>query len=583
MKHSHVKLLTWLLAIISFTYNVQAQSGDYVTLQGRQFKLKGQDFYPVSMNYIIDIVHNDQYEFHIAPHHSYFNSNYYECGNEQDCFNEIVDDFNTIKSLGFNSIRLVGLEFGAQKQNGTYTTSPAFKSKDNNNTEMITFISSNYANMFSFIQRVLDAAALADIKVQLLVGGKKIDTNSFRGPYLSYLQSIALHFSGNSTLYSYDFKNEPLYFDNKNYSKEEVCNLVEDWHLAIKNNSTYHLTTLGLATSSEVAEWDPGVLKLDFLSFHLYSDSLDIVESEIKWISETSRLPWIIGETSFAASISDTVGQGTLQDQRVFAKATLEITRDCGGSGYSWWMYQDVDWGFPEMEDYFGLVNHQNNPKPASMEFTLFNSDIQGGTCIVPSNYYNFYEYSNYNISGVIKDQNNQPIKNAVIIGWDANWENMAKTYSQYNGQFTLYADTSIKIVRATAVGASVYVNHNATGYLNISLNQFQPVQDITVNNIEIQLGENKNYEASNSINSFNVTVKGNGSSGGECSMKATQIVKLSPGFLAQKGSYFHAYNEPICGACNNFSGFSKIDTKGERPPRPISPKREMPKAPIDK
>ncbi len=392
-------------------FKAQAQSSSFVSLQGKQFKLDGQDFYPVSMNYIVDIVHDNQGNFYIAPHHSYFASNYFECQNEQDCFNEVVDDLVAIKNMGFNSIRLVGLEFGSvADQNANYTTYPAFRSKDINNNSMTTPITSNDSNILYFTQKAFDAVALADIKVQLLVGGKKIDDQTFRAPYLAYLQTIASHFSANSTLYSYDFKNEPLYFDNGNYSKGDVCSLVEDWHLAIKNNSTHHLTTFSLAMSSEVGEWDPGVLKLDFLSFHLYSDILDVVKSEIKWISETSRFPWIIGETGYPASTSGSGGQGTLQDQRDFAKATLETTRDCGGSGYSWWMYQDVYWGDPNMGDFFGLLNHQNITKPASIEFGLFDPNVQGGTCATPSNYYNFYGYSDYSISGIVKNQNNQPI-----------------------------------------------------------------------------------------------------------------------------------------------------------------------------
>lgn len=581
-------LILWLFLIVLSTFEAQAQSSSFVTLQGKQFKLEGQDFYPISMNYGVEIVHDDNEGYYIAPaaHYRAVDPGY-DCSNPADCFQEILDDLNTIRGMGFNSIRLVGLGFGSvrpwnwQALGLNWTTYPAFISYNHQlgNLQIIP-VTAPYNNMFSLIESALNAAAQADLKVQLLVGGKKIDDQTFRAPYLAYLQSIASHFSTNSTLYSYDFKNEPLYFDNGNYSKGDVCSLVEDWHLAIKNNSTQHLTTLGLATSSEVGEWDPGVLKLDFLSFHLYSDILNVVKSEIKWISETSRLPWIIGETGFPASNDNEIpsGWGSLQDQRGFAKATLEMVRDCGGSGYSWWQYSDVEW-----EPGFGLIHRNNILKPANLEFNTFDPNIQGGSCITPPNYYNFYGYSNYSISGIVKNQNNQPIKNAVITGWDANWQNSVRTYSQSNGQFTLYSNNPINIVFTTAVGASIYKNYSSSGYLNVSINQFQPDHDITVNNTTVQSGQSQNYEASNSINSSNVTIVGNGSTGGNCSMKATQIVRLNTGFSAQKGSRFHAYNAPVYADCNYTSNYLKRAIKEEQnPPQSKSPKLDFFAPPFD-
>lgn len=421
MKEIYNINILWLFFFTFLVLNIQAQNSNFVTLQGKKFRVKDQNFYPLSMNYIVDIVHNNQGDFYIAPHHSYFTSNHFECQNEQECFDEVLNDFITIKNMGFNSIRLAGVEFGPQiDQNGNYTIYPAFKSKDIDNNSMITPLTSNYNNIFYFIQKSLDAATLADLKVQIIVGGQKIDDQTFRVPYLAYLQSIASHFSDNSTLYAYDFKNEPLYFDTGNYSKGEICNLVEDWHLAIKNNSPQHLTTLGLTTSSEVKDWNPGILKLDFLSFHLSSNIFDVVKSEIKWICETSRLPWIIKGTDYAGSTSRTGKQRTIQNQRNFAKATLEM------------------------------------------------------------------------------------------------------------------------------------------------LNQSQPVQDIIVNNTTIQVGESQNYEASNSINSLNMTIEGNGDTGGNCSMKATQIVRLKTGFSAQKGSYFRAYNAPVYADCNYTTNYLNRNTKEE-------------------
>lgn len=548
-----------LLLSLNVAFLTIAQNSDFVTLKGKQFKLNDQNFYPLTMNYYVDIVHDIQGNYFVAPHHSYYESNHFECENKEECFNDLINDFITIKNIGFNSIRIVGLSFGLIKdQNDIYTSFPAFISKDLDNNILINQVDSSYSNMFDFIEQTLIAADSADLKVQLLVGGKMIDVESFRSIYLNYLNSIALNFSSNSTLYSYDFFNEPLYFDNNTYTKSEICSLVEDWHFAIKNNSPNHLTTIGLATSSEINEWDPGVLKLDFLSFHLYSDNLDVVKSEIKWISEVSRLPWIIGETGFSANTTGVGGQGTLQNQKDFAKATLEMTRDCGGSGYSWWMYKDVYWGDPTMGDFMGLINHQNILKPACMEFEIFDPFINQGQCTTPSNYYNFNNHTNYSVHGIIEDQNLQPITNAVITGWDVNWENSVKTFSNSMGQFTLKSDHQINKIYASSIGSNVYKNENVNGYLSIKLNQHLPIKDITLQNIIIQVYQNEIYEADNSINTFNLSVEGNGVTGGICKINATNVVRLKTGFKSKKGSWTHILNTQVYLDCQNNLDFQQ-------------------------
>ncbi len=443
--------------------------------------------------------------------------------------------------------------------------------------------------MFYFIQKALSAAQQVNIKVQLLVGGKEVDNPAYSGSFTSYLQAIASNFSNNSTLYSYDFLNEPGYFHNMPQTKGDVCSLVEDWNNAIHDNSTNHLTTIGLSSSGEVFKWDPGILKLDFLSFHLYPDilasegydkqkAIDRVKSEMKWIAETSELPWIIGETGFAANSNDliTYDFGSLQDQKDYVKQTIEFVRDCGGNGYSWWQYQDVWWGSDD-ED-MGLIDHFNVLKPAISEIINFDFDLLGITCSKPLNYYNFYNYSNYHVSGLIKDQNDQPIENAVIIGWDANWGNPVKAFSNASGQFNLYSNNPINITFLTATKSTIYKNYNVVNgtYLNVTLNKFRPVNDIILNNITVST--TNNYETNNSINVLNFNISSSGSS----TMKATNVIHLKSGFHSKSGSYFHAYNAPFYVNCNNSSNYRKKSSSEESPPPPISLKTEKPINPID-
>ncbi len=85
-------------------------------------------FFPISMNYLVDIVRDPYGNEFIAPHHSYDLTNNYEITdgsgmlNETDCYNQIVTDLLEIKNMGFNSIRLVGLDYGTNN----LTAYPAF-------------------------------------------------------------------------------------------------------------------------------------------------------------------------------------------------------------------------------------------------------------------------------------------------------------------------------------------------------------------------------------------------------------------------------------------------------------------------
>ncbi len=544
-----------LLFLSLFVINTVKAQSSYVDLKGKKFQINGNSFYPVTMNYIVDVVHTSNGQKYIAPHEKYFQNDGYGCHTQQDCFNQIVEDLTLLKSIGFNSIRLVGLAFGKEKYlDGSITSFPALRSLDNYGHNYIVFpIDNNYNNIFALIEQALNAAELADMKVEILVGGRQCDASDMRALYLSYLGSIAAHFANNDVLFAYDFINEPGYFDSEIYTKSDVCSMVTDWHNAVNENSPYHLTTIGLSTSSEVREWDPGILKLDFLSFHLYSNQLDVVKSEIKWISETCTLPWVIGETGFSANINEIGGQGTLLQQKEFAKGTLEMTRDCGGSGYAWWTFKDVRWGDVIWDD-IGLYTRDNIAKPAVIEFQNFNPNVLGSACTKPQNYYNYNNSVDYLIEGHVKDQNNVPIKNALITGWTSDWENSASTFTDELGNFNLYSNWPMGIVSASAVGSDVYSNYNPSWYLNISLNQFHPSVQITTSPISVSNGVHKSYYASSEIISNNVIVQGNGLTGGNCTMRATERVRLLPGFHANLGSYFLAENGPIYVDCNTFS-----------------------------
>ncbi len=494
-------LIFFLLSVVTL-FQCQAQNDDFVYLEGKQFKLNEKNFYPMAMNYMVDIIQKDSTTFYPAPNHHYYTPEpnidvLWECENKEDCYADLVKDFITIRNMGFNSLRLIGfqykIKFNDEKNGNIGKDNPLFLTFNYSwQIKEMPLSPENYTLLFDQYRTVLKAAEEADLKVQFLTGGDGVAMEKHRLSYVQFLEALASEFATNTTLYSYDFTNEPLYNDMGHFSKGEVCEVVNEWNNTIHNNAPNHLTTIGQHGSKDIYEWDPRFLKLDFLSFHIYpvykdvwipnfDQALNIVKSEIKWLSENIEQPWIIGETGFTASSlyqGNFPLHGNLEDQRIYVEETLNTTLSCGGSGYSWWMYRDIAWSVPEgnpsrnYQNYYGMVDHHNNFKPAASAIQSFDPNNSTDECTTPSNYFNFQNNTLHTQSGKIIDQNGTPIKDALITAWETeNWVN-SKTFSDENGEFNLWADHNIDKIMYSATGANIKTEYDS--YSNtIVLNRF--------------------------------------------------------------------------------------------------------------
>ena len=147
------------------------------------------------------------------------------------------------------------------------------------------------------IFEILNEANNAGLKVILLTGKAGNTTTTFHDLYGDYLGRLAKKLKNNTTLMAYDLYNEPA---NMSLSKEIICNSVNNWYTIIKTNDPNHMVTIGLQNALDVFSWDPGLLSVDFLSFHLYPfpstndthlifDPRKRVFSDIKWISNIAN------------------------------------------------------------------------------------------------------------------------------------------------------------------------------------------------------------------------------------------------------------------------------------------------------
>jgi hypothetical protein len=587
-------VFTGVLAAALAGADAPAQTiSEFVTLRGSRFKLNGADFYPKVLNYKVDLVQPSSGSRYLAPEFAYA---WGYPGTPALALSAIKTELADIRGKGFNTIRLIGMGVGfdcsqtviddPQTNQGHCVAwnGPLRYEVRTPTSAGVSIVSvpltAPYTEYLGYVSQFLHAARDENIKVIWLTEYKGVDWPANRAAYTDFIAKAAKALAGEPALMAYDFFNEPGYSSTGGYAKKEICLLVSGWSDAVHGNDLLHLTTIGLVGPGEVMGYDPGVLKIDFASFHPYpnyvhemlaSDAdplaigIDRVKSDAYWESRYARVPWMIGETGFTAKSAAEAGDdcsncdGSVDDQKSYADQTLKYVRDCGGSGYSWWSYRDVHYdpvGPYYPGNFFGLRDWDGAAawKPAAGEFAdaAFDPWTNANSCVQPANYFNYYNASGFHVSGTVHDNaTSQPVAGAVIYGWSTDWSQRAATYSDASGHYVLFATFPVGTVRAGAPAASAANGWPANNQpVNFGLDRITPAADIAVNGVTLTAGTVTRYQASNSILSGTTTVSGTGASGATATMRATNIVTLQSGFTVQKGAVFLAQNGPAYPDC---------------------------------
>jgi hypothetical protein len=378
----------------------------------------------------------------------YENPDVFEGNCKDSSLNVIRGHFKLIKELGFNTIRLIGFDKISRNAKGEYGYSV---NKENSN-EFLT-VKGGASEIIHALNDVLDIAKELDLHLMILI---KPPINN--ADIETFTQKILSSFKNEQTVFAYDFFNEPLYFDVSDNSKDpyifrekkDAFNIVSNWKEMMMLYAPNQLFTIGFAEPIEVFEWDPTILPVDFVNMHTYHPLR--VPNEIYWYSKNIEKPWMIGETSLPAD-NDSI---SYSDQAQFLKEAYLRTKNCGGSGFGWWAFQDVtSWGTFE-HNYTSLLNHEGvtytadgkhrilgSIKPAGRDIKNLSRLNPSNVCDCWTNYYNMLGYENYVVEGrVLKAGVLKPAKGAVIRGWNDDWSIGANTFTDENGNFTLYSNT---------------------------------------------------------------------------------------------------------------------------------------------
>ncbi len=411
----------------------------FVSIKDQKFYLNGKPFFPLAVNYRVAL-QSDGQQLWPSAYKGYDEGNRYRFTNKDSSLEELKNDFQLIADMGFNSIRIVGV---GEQYSVTKNSDELYIKADigNERDTMFLFNSQETYNLYyNALNEMMLAANRAGLRVVLLARlfHEVPATEKHWG-------RIMKHFQLDTMLMAYDFFNEPLYFDSLERNKTEPYHITKAWNKLAKENAPYQLTTIGLTGIREVFEWDPNTLNVDFISYHPYEYEPEQVRNEIYWYGKYVKKPWILGETSVPAD-NDSIPYSV---QKAFAEATFKQTCNCGGIGYTWWQYKDVDW-FDFHSNFMGIINRKGTtrtstnkevigtPKPITEFFKIAKPSMDASQCLKLENYYN---YSNTNVcclKGKLVGPSGEPIEGGVVMAWSKDWANSYHTVTKQDGTFEL-------------------------------------------------------------------------------------------------------------------------------------------------
>ncbi len=320
----------------------------FVTLEGRQFKVNGQEFYPRVLNYNATILTSNATpelsmpnDLFLSPNRAYGTGcDIYEPTTSPDFTQQFQDEFATITGMGFNTLRLIVnphiYKDGAARKFRMHVRSPlnwndyVFDNSAPNDTYGF------QDKYFTMVGNLIDIADAAGLKVILLCADDEYNGPAYCHPawdqtavdaYATYLSALSAGLSTHPGLLAYDLWNEPTYTGdfnngfysmNKNYNgdtwrKVDICGFTSTWYDAINAHDPNHLVTLGGYGKDDADVWDMATMKLDFYSPHLYptynsmglytdyTNNINPVIDQLYWLGSECPMPYLVGETGFSA------------------------------------------------------------------------------------------------------------------------------------------------------------------------------------------------------------------------------------------------------------------------------------------
>lgn len=404
----------------------------FVYIEDGVFKIDGERFFPVMLNYKVELLDfDDGLVFAAAKYYDDYDA--HEATTREEARDQFAGHMQLIEELGFNTVRLC-INVILSGDEGYY-----YKTQRSRVT-----LKENQEQIVDAVEDMIAIAAAHNLKVMLLL------KPSWDDALATFNSAMMKRLAENEAVFAFDLMNEPLYFDIvSGRKKSDAVKTASKWVKNAKKDAPNHLVTIGFAEPIEVFSWDASVIPVDFVEFHTYTPLS--IPNETWWWSKYIGKPWMIGETSLPAD-NDSV---TYEQQAYFAEQACQYVVDCGGIGFGWWEFQDLpeSYGINYEGTYSGILNHEGSTttqdgyviqgtlKPVAYVFAHLDS-LEKGTPVRAVNYFNNFGYHNAVITGrIVDDRTGKPIEGAAIRGWNQHWRTGLNTCTDENGVFNLYSN----------------------------------------------------------------------------------------------------------------------------------------------
>jgi hypothetical protein len=510
----------------NFVYSTKTTvntSQSTIYLKGKTFYNGTQPFYPVVMNYLVNLntavnlcanANAAVTDLWVSPSKDTYNWGINPSSNQTTADAYLISDLHKIKLLGCNTIRLCGASVVYNETGPPNSRIPILSSSASSYCDKIYDPINDPAFktlLFSKIKHILDLADAEGLKVIILVGDRyphRMDVDPTYGQayinYGNYLFDFAYNFKNHPAILAYDLDNEPA-SRNIDNGKANNCSMSAFWYDQVRSADKNHLITLGLFGRLDQKSWDPNLLSVDFHSFHVYGwpweSNIDNYQdrflAQVKWVQDNIKTPWIIGETTISAidnsidnansgCLSNTdVGWNTEAQQQSYAAFSQTATRSAGGSGYSWWIFHDVAHAATNVpiEAFEGVYSLCNRAKPITAEFNKawLNQSLYPCNNLATPNFTSTYQFEpawapyDYTVIGRLIDaNNNMPIGGGYIRGINPNGDEMNATYSKPDGTFMFVVGGGVNNVISRVEATSL-----AKGFSAV-YNQLPPCRNCT-------------------------------------------------------------------------------------------------------
>ena len=156
---------------------------NFVYLEKNQFKINGNDFFPIMLNYCICIRNVDS-QYVASPLKGFGLPFRYDSFSKDSIHKTIETHFKIIKNMGFNSIRLVGPGRFKQQNNKLYLQ--VFTPK----TTKLVPLDEHYDSYLNSIKSVVEMAKQQNLKILFLVGDEYWDFIGGKGTFPELLKTF---------------------------------------------------------------------------------------------------------------------------------------------------------------------------------------------------------------------------------------------------------------------------------------------------------------------------------------------------------------------------------------------------------